>query len=153
VPNPADVKRIAEAMADYYNDHKGKPLKAFVDQYWDPGIVIRQSGRPPYGIAQFLKEHSPDTGMSWDDIHMHVEQLVVGEDAFVLHYVMTRWRTHEADEIEKSGAARKPGLEGYQTAAIPGITICTIGESGKVERMDGYVFMPPELVARGAIAY
>lgn len=152
MPNPQDVKRVAKATADYYNDHKGKPLKNFTAEYWHPGITICQSGREPYGIEQFLREHSPDTGISWDDTHMQVQKLVVGEDSFVIYYKITHWRTHEADAIEASGAGGKPGLAGYQTEAIPGVSIFTVGESGKVERMDGFVFLRPELVARGAVA-
>lgn len=151
MPNPKDVKRIAKATAAFYGDHAGKSLRSFVEEHWRPDIIIHQFGREPYGMEQFLAEHSPDTGMSWDDTHMEVKKLVIGEDGFVLHANLINWRTHEADAIEKSGEDRKPGLEGYQTEPIPVINFCTVGESGKVERIDSFVFVKPELVARGAV--
>ena len=153
MPNPDDVKRIAKSTADYYDDHKGKPLADFVKRHWQSDVVICQSGRPPYGMEQFLREHSPDSGMSWDATRMKTQKLVVGEDSFVLYYHIVSWRTHEADHIAASGENRKAGLEGYQTTVIPGISIFTVGDSGKVARMDGFVFMPPDLVAKGAVVY
>jgi hypothetical protein len=152
MPNPQDVKRIAKATADFYNDHGGKDLESFVKEYWEPDIKMYNGiQREPYGVEQFLAMHSAEAGFSWDDTHMEVQKVVVGEDSFVIQMNITQWRTHEADAVEASGDdSKKAAIEGYQNDAIPAITFYTVGDGGKVVQTAGFVFLSPQLLAAGA---
>ena len=152
MPNPEDVKRIAKATADFYNDHGGTDLEGFVKKYWEPDVKLYHGGHgEPHGVEQFLAMHSAEAGFSWDDTHMVVKKVVVGEDSFVIQMNITQWRSHEADAIEASGDdSRQAAIEGYQNEAIPAITFYTVGDGGKVVQTEGFVFLSPQLLAAGA---
>ena len=149
--NRDEIKRIAQAHADFYNDHVGKDMETFCRQYWSPDVKMYHGGRgEPSGLKEHLLWHSAERGFDWDKTGMEVQKLVVGDDSFVLQMFITQWRSHEADAVAAGDDTREAALPGYQNDAIPSVNIYTVGNDGLVERIDGYVFLSPELLAAGA---
>ena len=149
--NRDEVRRIAQAHADFYSSHEDLDFDALAREHWAPDIEIYLGGSStPVALDDFMRLHSPESGFDWGKTHMDVERVVVGDDEFVLRTVITQWRSHEADAIEASGdTSRQAALEGYQNEPIPSITFYTV-KNGKVTRSEGFVFLSPALIASGA---
>jgi hypothetical protein len=133
-----EVRRIAEAHADFYANHEGKDFEEFVREHWHPDIEIYFAGmgREPADLGAFLRIHSAESGFSWDDTAMEVERVVVDDDTFVLKFAIVRWRSHEADASAVSGDGSDS--LGYMRGYIPGINIYTV-KDGKVARTDSMI--------------
>jgi hypothetical protein len=140
-----DIRRIAEAHAEFYADHADKELASFVQEYWHPDVKMYFAGlgSEPRGLDAFLQVHSSESGFSWNDTFMEVERLVVGEDAFVLKFAIVRWRSHEADAAAASDGSEAESTD-YVTGYIPSINIYTV-EDGKVVRTDSMIMVPASM--------
>ena len=137
-----EVRRLAEAHADYYNDHSNTSMAEFAEKYWSPDIEMYFGGQgTPHGIDGLVRGHDTEKGFSWADTKMDVKKVVVGDDAFVLQMEIVQWRSHEADAV----AVGIDGVEGvdstdYQAIAIP-LTIIYHVSDGKVVRSDSYMLV------------
>jgi hypothetical protein len=133
-----EVERIAQAHASFYANHDDVDLEAFVKEHWHPDIELYFAGlgNEPRGLDSFLQIHSADAGFSWNDTVMEVEQLVVGDDSFVLKFAIVRWRSHEADAAALGGG--QSATPGYIRGYVPGVNIYTVRD-GKVVRTDSMI--------------
>jgi hypothetical protein len=134
-----EVRRIAAAHADYYNDHSDTSMAEFAAKYWAPDIEMYTGGRgTPHGLQDMLKGHDPEKGFDWSETRMDVKKVVVGDDSFVLQMEIGQWRSHEADAV----AAGIDGVEtdsiDYQSNAVPVIILYHVAD-GKVTRSDSYL--------------
>jgi hypothetical protein len=133
------LQHIAKAHADYYGDHVGRSMEDFVQEWWSPDIKFYPNGRgTPFNLEQFMLGHSADAGFSWDETHMEVQHVIVGDDSFVIQMAITQWRSHAAD----AQAADGDGSDAteYQQAAVPAVNVYRVAD-GKVVRSDMYVIL------------
>jgi hypothetical protein len=136
-----EVRRIAEAHAEYYSNHSNTSMAEFAAKYWSPDIEMYTGGRgTPHGIGDMLKGHDPEKGFDWSATKMDVKKVVVGDDSFVLQMEIAQWRSHEADAV----AAGIDGVEAdtvdYQSNAVPVIILYHVAD-GKVVRSDSYLLV------------
>ena len=141
-----ELRRIAQAHADFYADHADMDLESFVKEYWHPDVKLYFAGlgNEPHGLDAFLRSHSADAGFSWNDTYMDVERVVVGDDGFVLKFAIVRWRSHEADAVAAGKDGAGDASTDYVTGYIPAINMYTV-EDGKVVRTDSMIMVPADL--------
>jgi hypothetical protein len=144
------LRRIADAHADFYGNHVGRSMADFAREYWSPDIKFYPNGiGTPFNLEQFMRGHDAEGGFSWDETHIEVKKVVVGDDAFVIQMAITQWRSHEADAQVAGGDGTN--AMAYQQTAVPSLTVYHVAD-GKVVRNDMYVILSAVLDPAAAAA-
>lgn len=112
------IAEVAQVQADFYAGRLGNESLHHLEEIWAPDVAIHvNSVEPVLTREQWVEGHSPSSDRDWSPVHMDVDRVVVGDDAFVLQATV-------------HGLAREQ--------AVPVCLVFSVRD-GVVVRMDEYI--------------